>query len=351
MSSIETLREVINHNWRIFNLSRELNKRAGGNPFPVPSLEDMKMVVSEVCGGARCAAEIPDIAGLILPDLDEKAVTSILRDNPNQIALLGMTFPVNYDDDLPTIGMSFEGTSANRWQELPDAGVKLPSGRAVRVLIRLEDYTTIADHDIRTLKRKCEARQLKPLWDRWLLNTPVLDAPNLNDLANATVAPVKEVRYGQSPIDSKPLMAYGTICINPNVWYVPGPFKSSWHQDRAEAEAERALAVTKLEQIKSETKQRSALDTLMITARTKRAKLQSYPEDKGREWFDVTPQLRGQVDKTVSSFYSASTVDTATQWIALADGLIAEIEKIFQPKPVDLSILQARFGKGKTNKR
>ncbi len=226
MMNIDTL---TNENRAILHRMRDLNMRAGTEVFPLPKPEDLQRRFAAGLKGARRVREITDWDALRLPPLDQSVVNNVLAGCPDTITVLGMAVKVEYESPYggiaphPHIKLPSSLINGRRWLELPDEGVRLPSGRIVAVGFYATGYSDfVGGTDIPALKEKVRESLNRGLWERW--NKPELSTPV------DAIAPIEERQYGRCVVTDVPLIAYGTVRRGWSSW------STHWTRDRAEAE-------------------------------------------------------------------------------------------------------------------
>lgn len=349
---MELVRTIVAHNRGVFEEMRDLNARAGETVVTVPTREQLEQMLKEVFAGARRMADIDGdtLDMLRLPPLDAALSARVKRDNPDTLTLFGRTFGVIYDKGrTPRIALD-EITTRSRWRSLPDAGVTLPGGRRVEVVLRLSTWDTDEDTDLVALKRRCEERITGPAWDAWRHGAPVFDLPNVADLATATVVPLQEATW-QTP-DGQRLPAFGTTAVNPSQYYgQTSPFLRQWFRNRAEAEAAHAAAVAKLQAMKDHAATLREIERLRNEVRTQQGQIKSLRKTAGHDWFGLSATVRNEADTLMETWLDGLTaLESVNAWKARATILITTLTTHFAPKPpsaASLDALSARYGRDK----
>lgn len=267
MASASEVRMVIEANKSRQNRARQLNIRAEKQVFPVLDQAALEAWLRERLDGVVSLGSITDPEKLRLPELDEAQVATVVRENPDKINLLDWEFDVVYEG-IPSIKLL---GGDQMWKELPDAGVRLPSGRDVCVAVPVDWYNCISDTNIPQLKRKVREHLNAQQWDQW--QKPELAVPDLG-VEGAAIPEISTVQYGTCVVDGTPLNAFGTLVVNSYYYYATDArFKTAWFRNKQEAEQARATAVAKLETIRVTERERRELETVKATAEALQARL------------------------------------------------------------------------------
>ena len=278
--------------------ARALNQRAGAIVFAILTQAELADWMRAAMSGARNIDEIPDVEALRLPELDAGTVARVFVDNPDQISLAGIgTVTVEYRgaEQVPRIRLGQEVLSDSGYRHLPDSGVVLPGGRAVEVTVQLSasHWETISATDIPVLKTKLGENLNTRAWNAWTAR-PAIPLPDSADETSA-IAEVQEATYGTCAINNSPLIAYGGVEVNRGRYRESEPwFRGQWFRTRAEADGARTQAATKLEQLRSEARERRELEALRPEAEALQVRVaELYSGYGGR--------LGGDLDRRLSS--------------------------------------------------
>ena len=315
------LKEVIAHNHARQNRARQLNDRAGAKIFPVMNREEIAQWLRERLGGARRVVEVKS------PDALEASFTPFV--DASELAVVGKMLKVEYRAGLaPRIWLDGELVSAHRWRELPDAGVKLPGGRGVEVVVSYGFYDSVNGQTIPDLKVRCAERANKQSWDGWTVDKrPVIGLPDLG-YDDSVIAGITEAVYGQSVVDDAPLKAYGTVAVNASRYYSSEPqLAVSWFKTRAEAETARAAAVVKFGEIRKAAAEQKRLADASNAANAIKAQLAYLTGRQG--WYEMESGLRSRVDEGRYA-YLPSVVEEIHRWTQEASVLLTEAEVAFK---------------------
>ncbi len=118
-------------------LSRTLNCRAGKVIFPIFSQKEL--TERFLSHGFKSIREITNRELLELPRVERKLAERIQAENPEQILILGASYPVEYrqlgEQFLPPRVRFLPVPLANQWADLLSKEMQLPSGRALEVEI------------------------------------------------------------------------------------------------------------------------------------------------------------------------------------------------------------------------
>lgn len=226
-----SMQEVVSANRALLARARELNTRAGANFFSVPGRDELTTLFATVLGGARCVAEIKNLLALLLPLLDESLVQTVLAENPDTVTILDREAKVEYAiGRSPLVRLDFRGDESRKWINLPDDGIKLPSGREVSMYAVVEGHGYYIEAESSTFKAKVREYLNDGQWSRWQKHE--LPAPNDG------VLPIVETEYGRCVVTNDALIAYGTTRYDS--W--SGSWKAYWSRDKKETEHEYANA-------------------------------------------------------------------------------------------------------------
>lgn len=127
---------VMDKNVKRQRLAKDLNNRLGERRFKVFSQDELTEHYLRALAGASRIADIKDVQALQLPALDDAEIERTLAGAPNEIQVIGSTFPVSYHENgPPTIQMSPSMLESGVWKNIPDH-VYLPSGREVEIIVQ-----------------------------------------------------------------------------------------------------------------------------------------------------------------------------------------------------------------------
>ncbi len=303
--------------------ARALNTRAGETIFTVMSPEEVGAYLKKCLCGARRMAEVVDPAALEPPAPDAELVELVMGENPDEITVIGRTFRVEYrEGHTPRITLDRDTITAHGWRELPDAGVKLPGGRVVEVVVPFGYYDTVSGRDIPELKTRCVSRANKCLWDNWPTEgRPAIGLPDPAD-PTSVVPEIIECRYGISVIDGTSLVAFGAVDLKDYRYYSSDPwFEGKWFQVREEANAARAKSAAKLESIREEAIKQKQFDETKAMAEAAQESLRSVQSREG--WYDLDGDLRSRVDSKRYEYLPSGLEDLQT-WTQEANALLGE---------------------------
>lgn len=328
----ERLRLVVEANIALQKRAKELNIRAGEVVFPTMSQSGLKQWLAERLNGARRVAEISSFEYLRLPELDQGLIDLVLEENPNMIEVNDHDLIVNYRPSYkPQIVL--EDDTLSRWISLPDAGVKLPSGRLVEVKVVVSsgwNGTYYADTNIPALKEKVRNQLNLKAWENW--SKPEIVIPDLV-VEDASIPEIVTQNYGQCVVTADPLMAYGTIIAYRSWSSDPVEWRYDWYRDRKDAEGKRVKAVEELVQYQSEQAKKRIEEEKRLQLAEARAEAEEVKEEVRRIYLDdnkskLSPTLR---DKICNIFYSSIPyeLEGVRQWISNAQNIISEAEKGF----------------------
>jgi len=236
--------------------ARRLNNRAGENLFQVFSLAELIVWVTERIGGARRMAEITDPEVLRLPELDRNLVQKVLRDNPDELDLLGRTCPVEYRGvgNDPLVRIDFRGEQARDWLNLPSEGVRLPGGREVSLYSVVEGHGYYIEAKSSQFVEKARECLNKKLWEEFVSSAdkPMIETPEVPINLTTKVPEVCKHQYGVCVASEEPLLAFGTVSYTAKSYWNSEKFEVKWFSSRDEAEAECTKTLEAVEAKQSE---------------------------------------------------------------------------------------------------
>lgn len=323
MAKKEGFDAIIANNRSQQKRARELNARCGENLFQVYSQTELQSYIMEQLAGARCVREVADVEKMRLPMLDEEIAALVLAENPEKIMVLGEELAVEYRGvgyaPLVRIRNILEG---NRWQQLPDEGIKLSGGRIVEVVISHGIRTIDGGKDVPALKKKVREYLNEQQWSSWV--KPVLPLP---DLAKDKEFPeMAEVQYGTCVITGIPLMAYGALIPKSYRSYASDPyFEARWYQIREEAERAHTAAATTFVEARTRALQASKLDQVKMDAGALQREIMELYRDSRS--YDVG-DMRGELYNYAFAHFS-SDITGLEAWQTKAERLIARVESAF----------------------
>lgn len=302
--------------------ARELNTRCGENLFKVYSQAELQAFLMERLAGARSISEIQNLEALYLPELDGEMVHLVLAENPENIQVLGEEVAVEYRGvgyaPRVTIKNILEG---NRWQQLPDDGVKLPGGRVVE-LVFTHSYNTIASgKDVPALKTKVQEYLNAQQWNSWAKPTMALP-----DHGKDTEFPaLLEMQYGTCVITRNALMGYGTFVLKSYRSYSSDPwFEPRWYRSKKEAETAHAIAAAKFVEIEGKAREARNLEEAKKAAQAAQKKV-SDMYDTYYHNRDLESALRQEIYSRRYA-YLPSTVAELEKWQADAEQFVVRVE-------------------------
>lgn len=323
--------EDISRNKLLQDQARALNTRAGEAIFTVMSREEIERFLKERLGGARRMTEVKNLASLAFRPLDPEMVDLVMGENPDEIDLIGRSLRVEYRNGYtPRVTLDGETIAAHGWRELPDAGVKLPGGRFIEVVVSFGYYDTISGQKIPELKSRCFARANKGLWDNWPTEgRPVIALPDPAD-PTSVVPEIIECQYGSSVIDGTVLVAFGAVDLKGYRYYSSDPwFEAKWFRVREEADEARAKSAAQLERIREEATRQKQLDNACKAVEEGKEMLRKFQTREG--WHDLDGDLRSRTDNRRYG-YLPSGLEELQIWTRETSALVAEVEAAFKAK-------------------
>lgn len=325
MAEREEVQKIIDENKQVQQRARELNHRAGENVFEVMSQEQIKLWLMERLNGARSIWEIDSVEALRFPSLDEELIQLVLSENPDTLRVLDSEFPVEYrGTSMPRVTLRKEN-GVDRWQELPDQGVKLPSGRPVEVVLSFDYYTSWASSSIPKLKEKVRSHLNQTQWENWR-ERPAILAPNF-DIENAALPEITEIIYGQCVITGEPLKAFGTLQAHRG-WYSSDPVRwgAVWFRTREEVDSYHTKAQAEFEKELTKAREKREQEGAQKEAQAAKEQLRAYQSHK--DWYSsVEYSLRCRVNDRAGAYYLPSAVAELKQWTIETKALVAEAEQ------------------------
>jgi len=323
--------EIVSRNKSQQVRARELNTRAGEAIFTVMNRDEVERWLKERLAGARRMGEVKSLAAIAFPELEQGMIDLVVGENPDEIIVLGKGIKVEYRDGYaPRVTLDRETITAHGWRELPDAGVKLPGGRLVEVVVSFGYYDTVSGQNIPELKSRCVSKANKSLWDNWPTEgRPAIALPDPAD-PTSVVPEIIECQYGVSVIDGSSLVAFGVVALKGYRYYSSDPyFEGKWFQVREEADATRTKSAAKLEEIRKEAIEQKRMDDVRKTAEAAQESLRSVQSREG--WYDLDGDLRSRVDSKRYEYLPSGLEDLQT-WTQNTNALVAEVEAAFTAK-------------------
>jgi len=324
---MEEILEVLAANKAQQARARQFNIRAGEQLFPVLDQAQMIAWMTEKAAGARRMAEIADPEALRLPALDEALIETVIRENPDEVELLGVMRSVVYQNGYnPKISLENEAVAENCWLALPDEGVFLPGGRAVEVEISFGYYSTFRNANVPELKEKVRNYLNQQLWDNWpSAGRPEIFVPDPAD-EGATIPEITTVQYGQCVVTRESLLAYGTLAPKSRYYTADPYFVVQWYRSLEEAEGSRAKSVEKLEKARAEALEEREVKIAKAEAEVVKAEFISlFNENYNSLWSELPKELRNQLYEWRYESLPSSSLEIR-QWQAETEALIAEVE-------------------------
>jgi len=333
MMNLETIQAVIAANRAIQMEARKWNIRAGEIVFPVMTSEEWKLwLASRLNGAISCATVInPDL--LRLAALDVELVNLTREMNPDSITVLGKVLSVEYREPYygtprpPQVTLGDEFISSNRWNELPNEGVKLPGGRALNVILKSSaSWSALAEgSDIPALKQTMKSRLNEEQWSRWT-DRPFIAV--LTEITDEVVLPeIITAVYGKCVVTGDALEAFGTLTAYQYGSSDPITWKSEWFRVRAEAETAFSKAQAELEKAKVEARDRREREAVQKAAEAAKSRAKDlYGEHCS---YSSEVKVEGELRDRLYSLYYAylpSDLTELREWTAQANTLIGEVE-------------------------
>lgn len=263
------LAEVVTHNYNLQSEMYKWNHRAGEKVFVTirEGWRDFQASLLQHLNGATSPETVANPAALRLPPLDQEKIELVKMLNPPAIPVLGTDRVVKYynkdqQGSYMPAEVTLEGPDMEAptfaWLQLPDEGVKLPSGRNLRVRIDVAGSQIAVGTEIPKLKADAIEHLNNRQWFDFYYHSSAEAAPTIVVLnpadQEATVSEVIMFQYGTCVVTGSPLCAYGTIQINPHYRLDDERdgelFTTLWTQSKAEAEKSNAQVKAKLAEVK-----------------------------------------------------------------------------------------------------
>lgn len=152
----------------------------------------------------------------------------------------------------------------NRWNDLPDTGIKLPGGRAVEIKVVTSSGwygSSHSDTNIPALKEKVRNHFNQKVWEEW--QKPEIVIPDLA-AEGATIPEIATREYGKCVVTSAPLISYGAIFAYQYYSNDPITWKYDWYRERKAAEEKRTKAVSALTKYQSDERKKRVLAAIVI---------------------------------------------------------------------------------------
>ena len=293
------LSQILEANKAIVEEATLLNLRAGEEVFANYSKEKLQAWLEERVNEATNLATLPDLEVLRLPPLDADLRDLVFLENPDTFEFMGQTLKVSYwSNRLPQAELVDRDNQV--WPNLPDEGVRLPSGRLVQLKVEIETPEggyIVSGQDIPDLKMRVRDQFAKSQWEQWKKSDdkPEITLPSPVDGFSEKPS-IIEHKYGEI-LGDKPLIAYGTIQTWSTRGYEAGrTFTPAWFYTRQEAEDTRRATITKLEELRSDLEE-------MQMAKEELTKLVLQIEDLDA-WFKATQDPLPMMSRQLSSWLS-----------------------------------------------
>ncbi|OGZ54065.1 MAG: hypothetical protein A3H64_00450 [Candidatus Ryanbacteria bacterium RIFCSPLOWO2_02_FULL_45_11c] len=327
LPGFEKLRE---HNQHVRKTSGDVAIRSGGKTRAATQQDEQNLYLRSME-----AANVFSYAGMVetlrsgkIRPLDlflnlrdfvsEEEEIEVASQNPDMLDLLGKQYPVTYRQGYaPSIELG-KAEADDTWKQLPDSGIKLPSGCEVVVVVPL-DYHRLSASDISKLKEQvCEYLNQKK-WDAF--TKPEISLPSATD---EVVPDVVEVEYGTDSLIGGSALKFGAVTLNTS-YGRSSDFKGEWFKTREEAEAARAKAHAKLDATKVERFERAEYMSVREKAEPIKARI-SELYDKQYYNSDLDQDLRRRIYERYTRSLPSTSAELK-QWVFETEVFIAEVEK------------------------
>lgn len=276
------LEEVVRANSSRIKKFRELNSRAGENIFKTyDEPQGLCRFYLDHLGGARCVSEINDLDALLVPYPDGAEVVRITRENPENIEVGGEMLAVEYTDYYgrayaPRVKLTKAMIEPNKWRDLPDDGIFLPSGRQVEVVASFDAYNSFAATDMLQLKERVRKYLNQKQWESWVRSICPFDLERLED-GEGPFPGIITAEYGRDVIDDKvALRAHGAVCLKRRFSSHNPIFAFEWYRDEELAEDTRESARRQFVILEAVAGDRRELEDAQIAAEKSQNELREY---------------------------------------------------------------------------
>lgn len=334
LNSGVALDDVLRRNQELHVKACQLNIRAGQLLFQALDHNELSLWYQQQLRGARRVAEVANPEVLALPELDEELVALVLAENPDEIELLGKMAHVDYFSGsamAPSVRLP-EGCN---WQDLPDEGVRLPGGKLVEIIVKLDNSYSygFSNKNIPQLKEQIRDWLNRQQWDVWT-NRPAIALPDLE--ADEVVFPeIVTTQYGTCTVTGEDLIAYGAVVYNYRRYLSTDPwFKTEWFRVRREAEL--GLERAKVNFQMSKAQLRHERETKV--ARSEAEALKRELESLYNEYYSLLgySSLRTRVyTRRYDEYMPTSSVEMIEAWSSETRALIAEFREAIAQIDID----------------
>lgn len=227
-------------NKKLLGRARILNMKLRSKIFPDIEKIRENIKKSVEAGEIKIGQNFSD-EKLLLPEIDEAAAARVNELYPAELEVLGGRVKVSYWSTPPEIKL--EGELAERWQELPDDYISLPSGDSVKVEVELPIRSfyfnptwTCGDHpsNLKELKQKI----YNSFSERVRKELKKVELPKLALTEETENLPEIIKRTGESLVDKTEVAVWATVVCkdnSPNLYC--GDFKWEWFDEELEAQA------------------------------------------------------------------------------------------------------------------
>ncbi len=330
--NLENVQAVIAANRAIQMEARKWNHRAGEQVFPVMTSDEWKVWLGNRLNGAISCATVSNLASLRLPALDVELVNLTREMNPDSIMLFGRQLSVEYREPyygtprLPQVTLGDEFISGNRWNELPNDGVKLPGGRTISVVLKSSaSWSALAEgSDIPALKQTMKSRLNEEQWTRF--DRPVITVPTTID-DTTTLPEIVTTVYGKCAVTGDILEAFGTLTASRYWSSDPITWKPEWFRVRVEAEAAFSKAQAELEKAKVEAREKREREAVRSEAEAVKARAKDLYGTYCS--YSSEPRIEGDLrDRLYELYYSwiPDMNEVCREWTTKAKAIIAEVD-------------------------
>ncbi len=280
-----TMNEIVATNKKRQQEAQGLNVRAGETLFKVYSLTEITTWITERLKGARRVVEVSNPEDLCLPELDKELVGKVLRDNPEEIMVLGRMAKVVYQQYTtePTVRIDFRGAEAKDWLKLPAEGIRLPGGREIMLYSAIDGYR----YYVESLSSKFVAKACELLnggqWEKFHYGEkPEISLPD-PAVESSEVPVMCKHQYGICQVTGEALCAYGTLKVKRYCYSGESKFEPSWVQTLEEAEKLHTASIEKLSALRKELVEKKTLEALQEEARLTKERVIAAEKELARK--------------------------------------------------------------------
>jgi HrpA-like RNA helicase len=329
------------HNARVMEMLRDLWYRSNGKFGPIYDQMLIDFYLEQI-GEATSLAEIDELP--LLLNLETVAPAS-LRDEiyrlaPKTIVVGGQELVISYyPGHDPKVTLTELLIDSDVWRALPDAGLRLPDGRAIQLFTKIGDWT-IKGTDLQAFKDEVRGYLNARLWDR-TFSRPRIEMPRMVD-GQVEVPPIVEFIWGEDALTRDPLVAFGTAILKTRYYRTNPLLEPHWFHNRADAEKERARVLAGVAEISADVERELRLAEAKEEAeRLQREAIELWDNEAGKKSALLPPIVRTDL------YYlrwdiRATYLEDYQRWIKQARYLIETARKVLKEESTKVAELQER---------